>query len=161
MQSASYIPQPKVNPSLQNPSALHTECIGAEACIHHCDKHLTLQEHMRSLLKLLIALNTFSYCGCFATNCLLVGRCSAPRRRDSPFVAVEGSVVVWQSLPTRLSSKQRWPEQCASVDNLPSRSVILPGPAPGGRDPGEDLAQGQSLQGMQGHLLLCYCWRGK
>lgn len=68
-QSASSPPQPKVNTSLQNPSALPTKCIGAEACIYHSDKHLTLQEHMLSLLKLLIALNTFSYRGLFATNC--------------------------------------------------------------------------------------------
>lgn len=68
-QSASSPPQPKVNTSLQNPSALRTKCIGAEACIYHSDKHLTLQEHMLSLLKLLIALNTFSYRGLFATNC--------------------------------------------------------------------------------------------
>lgn len=78
MQSASYIWQPKVNTSLQNPSALHTKCIGGEACIDHSDKHLTLQEHMLLLLKLLIALNIFSYCGRFATNCSLVGRCCPP-----------------------------------------------------------------------------------
>lgn len=82
MQSASYIRQPKVNTSLQNPSALHPECIGGEAGIDHSDKHLTLQEHMRSLLKLLIALNTFSYPGRFVTNCSLVGRCRCPSVGD-------------------------------------------------------------------------------
>lgn len=81
MQSASYILQPKVNTSLQNPSALRTKCIGGEACIYHSDKHLTLQEHMLSLLKLLIALNTFSYRGLFATNCSLVGRGGPPAVR--------------------------------------------------------------------------------
>lgn len=54
-------------------------------CIDHSDKHLTLQEHTRSLLQLLIALNTFSYCGRFATNRSLVGRYCRPRWGPLPF----------------------------------------------------------------------------
>lgn len=91
-QSASSLPQPKVNTSLQNPSALRTKCIGAEACIYHSDKHLTLQEHMLSLLKLLIALNTFSYRGLFATNC------SRARRGAPPQDETLGRCSSWEGL---------------------------------------------------------------
>lgn len=76
---ASSLRQPKVSPSLQNPSALRAEGAGGEACIDHSDKHLTLQEHTLPLLKLLIALNIFSYCGWLATNCSPVGRGCPPQ----------------------------------------------------------------------------------
>ena len=99
MQSASYIWQPKVNTSLQNPSALHPECIGGEAGIDHSDKHLTLQEHVCSLLQLLIVLNTFSYCGRFATNCSLVGMCHPPPQGLLPFPGFGGlGGIGWRSL---------------------------------------------------------------
>lgn len=80
---------PKVNASRRNPSALHREWIGGEACIDHSDKHLTLQEHVLSRLKLLIALNTFSYWGWIVANCFLVGRCCAPIRGTLPSAAAE------------------------------------------------------------------------
>ena len=103
MQSASYRPQPKVNTSLQNPSALHGECVGGETCIDHSDKHLTLQEHARSLLQLLIALNTFSYCGRLAPNCSVLGRC-CPRSGDrAPPAASEDSGTGCRSLQRGVS----------------------------------------------------------
>lgn len=98
-QSASSLPQPKVNTSLQNPSALRTKCIGAEACIYHSDKHLTLQEHMLSLLKLLIALNTFSYRGLFATNCSRARRGAPPRMRHLAVVPAGKGLVLGAAIP--------------------------------------------------------------
>lgn len=100
-QSASSPPQPKVNTSLQNPSALCTKCIGAEACIYHSDKHLTLQEHMLSLLKLLIALNTFSYRGLFATNCSQARRGTPhpPRMRHLAVVPAGKGLVLGAAIP--------------------------------------------------------------
>lgn len=58
---------------------------------------------MLSLLKLLIALNIFSYCGRFPTNCSLAERCR-PRSGDrSPSVATEDSVVGRRSPPRSVS----------------------------------------------------------
>lgn len=95
--------QPKVNTSLQNPSALPAERTGGEACIDHSDKHLTLQEHMLSLLKLLIALNIFSYCGWFATNCSLVGRCCPPQWGPLTFRCCRGLAGGLVNLPRRVA----------------------------------------------------------
>ena len=115
MQSASYIPQPKVNTSLQNPSALHGECVGGETCIDHSDKHLTLQEHACSLLQLLIALNTFSYCGRFATNCSLLGRCCPHSGDRSPPAASEDSGVGCRSRQRGMSVYPAWPKDVTLV----------------------------------------------
>lgn len=58
---------------------------------------------MLSLLKLLIALNTFSYRGRFATNCSLVGWCRPPQWGPLTFCHYKDSVVGWQSLRRSVS----------------------------------------------------------